>query len=167
MFLTLDILFKYWIEHVTFGLLYVMFRFPIRIFYKDVPGFATDCLLYVGPLLGNIAWNDSGFDITENNVSIVLNYAFAYNLMSHNMIIHYFRLHYFHVLNSALFCTEYTGTLLLHRRSPSYKQFYLSVYCFGFLWVVVLILTQCHPCNLKDHISNVKTRLSTLAIYSS
>ena len=54
---------EYWIEHVTFGLLYVMFRFSTRIFYGGVPGFATDChcgvwcrglttcLLYVGPLL--------------------------------------------------------------------------------------------------------------------
>ena len=25
------------------GLLYVMFRFPTRIFYMGVPGFATDC----------------------------------------------------------------------------------------------------------------------------
>ena len=34
---------KYWIDHVTFGLLYVMFRFSTRIFYMGIPGFATDC----------------------------------------------------------------------------------------------------------------------------
>ena len=41
---SLDILFEYWIKHVTFGL-NVMFRFSIRIFYSEVPGFATatDC----------------------------------------------------------------------------------------------------------------------------
>ena len=44
MFLSLDILFEYWIEHVTFWLLYVMFRFSTRIFYWGVPCFATDCL---------------------------------------------------------------------------------------------------------------------------
>ena len=32
MFLPLDILLEYWIERVTFGLLYVMFTFPTRIF---------------------------------------------------------------------------------------------------------------------------------------
>ena len=32
MFLPLDILLEYWIEHVSFGLLYVMFTFPTRIF---------------------------------------------------------------------------------------------------------------------------------------
>ena len=58
----LDILLEYWIEHVTFGLLYVMFTFSTRIFYRGIPGFVTDCpcgvwfpgltscLLYVGPL---------------------------------------------------------------------------------------------------------------------
>ena len=66
----MDILLEYWIEHVTFGLLYVMFTFLSRIFYRGVPGFATDwpcgvwcrglttCLLYVGPLFGNLVWND-------------------------------------------------------------------------------------------------------------
>ena len=65
MFLPLDILLEYWIEHVAFGLVYVMFTFPTRIFYRGVPGFATDCpcgvwccglttcLQYVGPLFGN------------------------------------------------------------------------------------------------------------------
>ena len=43
MFPSLDILFEYWIEHVTFGLLYVMLGFPTRIFYKGVLGFTKDC----------------------------------------------------------------------------------------------------------------------------
>ena len=38
-----DILLGYWIEHVSFGLIYVMFTFRTRIFYKGVPGFATYC----------------------------------------------------------------------------------------------------------------------------
>ena len=54
--------------HVTFR-----FRFSTRIFYRGVPGFATDypcgvwcrglttCLRYVGPFFGNLVWNDSGF----------------------------------------------------------------------------------------------------------
>ena len=36
MFLPLNILFEYCMEHVTFGLIYVMFRFFARIFYKGV-----------------------------------------------------------------------------------------------------------------------------------
>ena len=72
MFPPLDIAFEYWIEHVTFGHFYVMFRLSTRVFYMGFTGFATDCpcgvwgrglttcLLYVGPL-GNLGWNDSGF----------------------------------------------------------------------------------------------------------
>ena len=48
-------------------------RFSAGIFYRGVPSFATDCPcsvwcrgvttcpLYVGPLFGNLVWNDSGF----------------------------------------------------------------------------------------------------------
>ena len=35
-FLHLDILFEHWIECVTFELLYVMFRFSTRVFYRGV-----------------------------------------------------------------------------------------------------------------------------------
>ena len=71
MFPPLDILREYWIEHVTFGFLYVMFTFPTRIFYGGVPGFATKCpcgvwcrglttcLLYVGPHFGDLVQNGS------------------------------------------------------------------------------------------------------------
>ena len=73
MFPPLDIPFEYWIEHVTFWLRYVRFRFSTEIFYKRVPTFATDCpcgvwyhglttyLLYVGSLIGNLVRNDTGF----------------------------------------------------------------------------------------------------------
>ena len=43
MFLPLDIPSEYRPEHVTFRLLCVIFKFPSRIFYRRVPGFATDC----------------------------------------------------------------------------------------------------------------------------
>ena len=45
MFVPLNILLEYWIEQVTFRLLYVKFVFPTRIFYKAVPDFATELLL--------------------------------------------------------------------------------------------------------------------------
>ena len=62
-FLPLDIPSEYRPEHVTFGLLCVIIKFPSRIFCRRVRGFATDCpcgvwcrglttcLLYVGPPL--------------------------------------------------------------------------------------------------------------------
>ena len=33
---TMDILLDYWIEHVTFGLLYITITFPTRLFYMGV-----------------------------------------------------------------------------------------------------------------------------------
>ena len=68
MFLPVDIPSEYWIEHVTFGHLYVMFRFSTRKYYRGVSVFANDypcviwcrglntCLLYIGLLFGNIVW---------------------------------------------------------------------------------------------------------------
>ena len=50
MFLSMDILFDYWIEHASFGVLYVMFRFSTRIFYGGAPGFATDLSCGVGAM---------------------------------------------------------------------------------------------------------------------
>ena len=35
----------------------------------------TTCLLYVGPIFGNLVWNDSGFEIMENKVFIVFEYV--------------------------------------------------------------------------------------------
>ena len=43
MFPSLNIRLEYWFEHVNFRLLYVMFTFPTRIFYRGVPGFVIDC----------------------------------------------------------------------------------------------------------------------------
>ena len=48
MFLPLDILLEYWIEHLSLRLFYVMFTFPTRIFCRGVPVFATDVLVAFG-----------------------------------------------------------------------------------------------------------------------
>ena len=48
MFPVLDIFLEYWIEHVTFGLLYVMFTFPTRIFYRGVPGMQLVVIVVFG-----------------------------------------------------------------------------------------------------------------------
>ena len=38
---------NHWIEHVTFGVLYVKFRLSTRLFYWGIPGFATDfCVVF-------------------------------------------------------------------------------------------------------------------------
>ena len=60
---------EYWIEHVNFGHLYVMFRLSTTISYREVPGFqlivlvvlGAAYLMYIGPLFRNLVWNDSRF----------------------------------------------------------------------------------------------------------
>ena len=71
MFLSLDLLPEYRIQHSTMGYLYVTSIYSTRIFYRGVSGFATDCpggvwcrglitcLLYVGPLFGYLLLNYS------------------------------------------------------------------------------------------------------------
>ena len=87
-FSPLDLPFQYWIDQVTFGLLHVMFRFSARIFYRVVPGFATDCpcdvwcrgwttcLLYAGPFWQ--VWNDSGFESWSTTFLTVLTMIYIY-----------------------------------------------------------------------------------------
>ena len=71
MFLSLDLLSEYWIQHVAIGPLYVTSSYSTWIFCRGVSGFATDCpwdvwchglttcLLHVGPPFGNRFLNTS------------------------------------------------------------------------------------------------------------
>ena len=94
----------------TFRLFYVMFTFTTRIFYRGVPGFATDCpcsiwclesttcLLYVGPLFGNVVENDNGLVIlTYKQLFVGFFHCFTYILMPHNVMILHFHLPYFYL----------------------------------------------------------------------
>ena len=70
-FFPLDFL-EYLIEHVSIGIFYIKCIFSIRIFYRGVPGLATDCscgvwcrgfttcLLYVCSRFGNKFWMTDG-----------------------------------------------------------------------------------------------------------
>ena len=71
MFLSLDLLWEYWIQHGANGPLYVTSSYSTWIFCRGVSGFATDCpcgvwcrglttcLLHVGPPFGNRILNNS------------------------------------------------------------------------------------------------------------
>ena len=127
MFPPLNILLEYWIEYVTFGLLYVIFTFPTRIFYRGVPGFATDrpcgvwcrglttCLLYVGPLFGNLVWMIVGLQVWHKGKQLFCCFWLFYILMSYNIIL-YFRL--------PIFMSQIV-LYLLH--STSVLSFYIDV----------------------------------------
>ena len=121
----LGIPFVHWIEHITFGLLYVMFRFSTKVFYRGGPGFATDflavfwytCLVCVGPLLKIkfemiIAWHNG------DQLFHCFRLRSTYSLIPHKVMILYCRLPCFDILNMILFFTQYFGTPILHRLSP-------------------------------------------------
>ena len=129
MFPSLDIPFEYWIEHVTFELLYVIFRFSTSIFYQGVLGFATDCpcgvwcrglitcFLYVGPRFGNLVRNDNGLGsltYLEQHLHC-FPLCFTYILVPNTMVILYIHLCCLHVLTSTLLLSFYidVGPLLL------------------------------------------------------
>ena len=71
MFLSLDLLSEYWIQHGANGPLYVKYSYSTWIFCRGFSGFATDCpcgvwcpglatcLLHVGPSFGNRILNNS------------------------------------------------------------------------------------------------------------
>ena len=71
MFLSLDLLWEYWIQHGANGPLYVTSSYSTWLFCRGVSGFATDCpcgvwcrglttcLLHVGPPFGNRILNNS------------------------------------------------------------------------------------------------------------
>ena len=48
MFLSMDIPFEYSIEHATFGLLNIMFKFSARIFYRDFQALQLIILVVFG-----------------------------------------------------------------------------------------------------------------------
>ena len=81
MFLSLDLLWEYWIQHGTNGPLYVTSIYSTWIFYRGVSGFATDCpcgvrcrglttcLLHVRPTFWKSNFKQQlgcGFDIMDN-----------------------------------------------------------------------------------------------------
>ena len=147
MYLPLDILFAYWIEH---GLLYATFRFSTKISCREVSGFAGNwpCgvsvpwIKYLPPISWSTLWKHRlkwewicNVDIMDN-FFIVFNHvcmsAFAYTLMSHNMVIPYTYSPYFHISNNDLFA-YYARTLLLHRHS---LHAFNCIYVFGqFRWM--------------------------------
>ena len=110
MFLSLDFLWEYRIQHGANGPLYVTPSYSTWIFCRGVSGFATDCpsgvwcrglttcLLHVGPPFGNRILNNSlgcRFDIMDKESYFlgVLTYAIIYVLI-HQIILRFYLLKY-------------------------------------------------------------------------
>ena len=109
MFLSLDLLWEYLIQHGANGPLYVTSSYSTWIFCRGVSGFATDCpcgvwwqglttcLLHVGPPFGNRILNNSwavGLTLWIIYLIIcVLTYAIIYVLI-HQIIFRFYLLKY-------------------------------------------------------------------------
>ena len=101
MFLSLDLLWEYRIQHGANGPLYVTSSYSTWIFCRGVSGFTTDfpccvwcrglttCLLHIGPLFGNPILNNSwAWGLTLwiiNLIFCVLTYAIN-NVLIHQII---------------------------------------------------------------------------------
>ena len=128
MFLSLDLLLEYRIQHGAIGPLYVTSSYPTWIFCRGVSGFATDCpcdvwcrglttcLLHVGPPFGNRFLNTSWavgltYWILYLIFFCILTYAIIYVLIHH--IIFWLYLYFLNIL----YFFKYSCTNIFHRRS--------------------------------------------------
>ena len=127
MFLPLDLLSEYRIQHGAIGPLYVTSSYSTGIFCRAVSWFATDCpcgfwcrglttsLRNVGPLFGNRLLNNScAVGLTKwiaNFTFCILTYAIVHVLIHHMLL----RL-YLYFLNSVLCFIKYSCINDFHRR---------------------------------------------------
>ena len=130
MFLSLDLLSEYRIQHGAIGTLYVTSNYSIWIFCRGVSGFATDCpcdvwcraltncLLHVGPPIGNQILNTS-WAVGLTYWIVYLHLHFLYfdicNYICLNTSYHFLGL-YLYFLN-ILYFFKYSSTNIFHRRS--------------------------------------------------
>ena len=128
MFLPLDLLSEYGIQHGAIGTLYVTSSYSTWIFCRGVSGFATDCpcsvwcrglttcLLHVGPPFGKLIFKQQlgcRFDIMDS-ISLffcILTYAIIY-VLTHHIIF----LLYLYLLYIVLYFFKYSCTNIFHRR---------------------------------------------------
>ena len=154
MFLSLDLLSEYRIQHGAIRPLYVTSSYSTWIFCREVSGFATDCpcsvwcrglttcLLHVGPPFGNrFLQLGCRFDIMDSISSFffcILTYTFLYVLIHH--IIFRLYLYFMNILYFFKFCC----TNIFHRRSL--YTFYLmsqhSAHLVGILSSLALMIIK-------------------------
>ena len=131
MFMSLDLLSEYRIQHCAIGPLYVTSSYSTCIFCRGVAGFTTDspgdvlcrglttCLLHVGPPLGNRFLNTSwavGMThwIVYRHFFCILAYAIIYVLIHH--FIFWLYLYFLNII----YFFKYSCTNIFHRRSLCY-----------------------------------------------
>ena len=120
MFLSLDLLSEYRIQHGAIGPLYVTFSYSTWIFCRGVSGFATDCscdvcLLHVGSPFGNRFLNTSWAVGLAYWIVYLHFFVFWHMQLYMSWYIIYFWL-YLYFLN-ILYFFKYSCINIFHRRS--------------------------------------------------
>ena len=136
MFLSLDLLWEYRIQHGANGPLYVTSNYSPWIFCRGVSGFATDypcgvwcrglttCLLHVGPPFGNRILNNSwAVDLTYWTIN---QYFFVFWHMQLYMS-WYIRSFFGFTFLNILYFFKYSCTNIFHRRSHYTLYFYHQI----------------------------------------
>ena len=126
MFLSLDLLSEYRIQHGAIGPLYVTSSYSTWIFCRGVSGFATDCpcdvwcrglttcLLHVGPSFGNRFLNTSwAVGLTYWVVYLHFLYFDICDYICFDTSYHFWLCLYFW---NILYCFKYSCTNIFHRR---------------------------------------------------
>ena len=127
MFLPLDLLSEYRIQHAAIGPLYATSNYSTWIFCRGVSGFATDCpgdvwcrglttcLLHVGPPFGNRFLNTSW--ATSLTYWIVYLHFFVFWHMQLYVWIHHIIFWLYLYFLNILYFSKYSCTNIFHRRS--------------------------------------------------
>ena len=124
MFLSLDLLSEYRIQHGAIGPLYVTSSYPTWIFCRGVSGFATDCpcdvwcrglttcLLHVGPPFGNRFLNTS-WAVGLTYWIVYLHFCVLWHMQLYVLIHHIIFWLYLYFLN-ILYFFKYSCTNIFH-----------------------------------------------------
>ena len=137
----------YWILDLTCYLRtpYVTFRFSTRIFYRGVPGFATDCPLRCLPCVGPFWRSSLKWLLVYNGerpfivFNFVCTHVFTYIFIPHNMIILIF-IYLFSRLKKCIF-SMYSVNLLKYRRKLDALYCIINTNNIVFVWLHTKLTT--------------------------
>ena len=179
LFLSLDLLLEYWIQHGAIGPLYVTSSYSTWIFCRGVSGFATDCpcdiwcrglttcLLHVGPPFGNWFLNTSW----AVGLTYWIVYFHFFGLLANGII--YVLIHhiifwlYLYFLN-ILYFFKHSCTNIFHRRSLC--TFYQNCRWNSLaVWQkigLLRLLLELLSCSNSSHSRSLEDRVADFSIYS-
>ena len=163
MFLSLDFLWEYRIQHDANGPLYVISSYPNWIFCRGVSGFVTDCpwgvwcrglttcLLHVGPPFGNRLLNNSW---AVGLTLWIINLIFVVFWHMQLYMSWYIRSFFSFTFLNILYFFKYSCTNILHRR---------SLYTFYYRWIAQAPSISLNISHESSGIGNITITIQRIA----